>query len=500
MRPQNSSYPSAFFITLAICAGCSQSANDTLPAPTSKPAAASPAPDAPAATAPTSKDAAAAATENAPPAPAPRKRRPEELPKPVVLTPEDWPQYRGANRDGISQAKGLAHKFPAEGPRLVWQTSVGQGYSAPSVVAGNVYLDDYDEKQDEWMVRCLSLADGQEHWRYKVKKNIRPNHGITRSAPATDGAYVISIDPKCEVHCLDARNGELLWKKFLPTDYGSQIPPWYNGQCPLIDGDRVVIATGGRAVMTALKKESGEKIWETENKDEFLLSHSSIMPTVIDGVRQYTYTTLKGAVGVDAETGKQLWYFPWKFSTAVCSMPLPLGDGKFLLTAGYHAQTVVCQVTHSGNEWNVKEVVSLPPPTAGWNSEVHTPVFYRDRIYGIGKKQRGLWTCLDQQGKELWTSERHASFELGGYVLADGMFIVVEGTTGTVHMLDANADHYEELGSCQLLAGPDAWAPPVVSQGRLLVRDMNKLICVDISADAAQNAAPKTASVTTPPK
>ena len=79
-------------------------------------------------------------------------------------------------------------------------------------------------------------------------------------------------------------------------------------------------------------------------------------------------------------------------------------------------------------------------------------------------------------------------------MLADGMFIVVEGTTGMVRLLDANADHYEELGSFQLLTGPDAWAPPVVSHGRLLVRDMAKLICVDISAAAAQTAAPKTAT------
>lgn len=450
-----------------------------------------------------SREEASSAARNGTSSPstsAPRERKPNELPQPVLLTTEDWPQYRGTHRDGISTATGLAHKLPAAGPRIVWQTTVGQGYSAPSVVASNVYLDDYDEQQDEWMVRCLSLANGEEHWRYKVKKNIRPNHGITRSAPATDGGFVISIDPKCEVHCLDARNGELLWKKFLPKDYGTQIPPWYNGQCPLIDGDRVIIATGGRALMAALKKETGETLWETENKDEFLLSHASIMPVDLDGVKQYAYTTLKGTVGVDAQTGKQLWYFPWKFSTAVCSMPLPLGDGKFLLTAGYHAQTVVCQVTHNGNEWTAKEVLSLPPPTAGWNSEVQTPIFYNDRIYGIGKKQRGLWTCLDQQGKELWTSERHAAFELGGYVLADGIFFVVEGTTGTVRMLDANADHYEELGSFQLLSGPDAWAPPVISHGRLLVRDMGKLICVDISADASREATPATAAVTPPTK
>ena len=90
---------------------------------------------------------------------------------------------------------------------MAWQTELGQGYAAPSVMAGRVYLNDYSEAEQEWMVRCLALDDGQELWRYKVKKRIRPNHAITRSAPATDGGFVFAIDPKCELHCLDARDG-----------------------------------------------------------------------------------------------------------------------------------------------------------------------------------------------------------------------------------------------------------------------------------------------------
>jgi outer membrane protein assembly factor BamB len=152
-----------------------------------------------------------------------------------------------------------------------------------------------------------------------------------------------------------------------------------------------------------------------------------------------------------------------------------------LLTGGYHAQTVICQVEREGDEWIADELVSAPPPTQGWNSEVHTPILYRDHIYGIGKKQRGLWTCLDLEANEVWTSEGQASFGLGGYVLADGMFFVLDGNTGALRLLDANADHYEELASCQLLEGPDVWAPPVISQGKLLIRDLGKLICLDIA-------------------
>ncbi|MBX3434630.1 MAG: PQQ-like beta-propeller repeat protein [Pirellulales bacterium] len=410
--------------------------------------------------------------------------RTANLPGPTGLTPEDWPQYRGAARDGVSQATALADSWPERGPRVLWHVPVGQGYSSPAVVAGNVYFNDYDEARNVWMVRRLGLDDGAEAWRYEVPKRIRPNHAITRTAPATDGGFVFAIDPKCELHCLDARDGSLIWKRFFPAAYDSQIPPWYNGQCPLLDGERLIVAPGGRVLMTALDKGSGEPVWETPNPDGHQMSHGSIMPLEIDGVRQYAYLTLKGLVGVDAGDGRLLWEFPWQFNTAVPTTPLPLGAGKLLLTSGYHARTVVCQVRRGADGWSAEEVVSLPPPTGGWNSEVHTPILHRGFVFGVGKKQRGLWTCLDLQGKELWTSRGKAAFGMGGYLLADGKFFVLEDRTGLVRMLDAGSDEYRELARAQVLEGPDVWAPPVISHGKLLIRDLKKLVCLDIAAGA----------------
>ena len=190
----------------------------------------------------TVRPAAPPSVAPAPPTEIPRRAK-ADLPQPLTLTDEDWPQYRGQLRDGTSRASGLLSDWSEQAPQVVWETPVGQGYAAPSVVAGRVYVNDYDEDEQLWMVRCLNLDDGEELWRYEVKKRIRPNHAITRTAPATDGGFVFAIDPKCELHCLDARDGTLIWKKFFPVEYGSQIPAWYNGQCPLIDGDRLIVAT-----------------------------------------------------------------------------------------------------------------------------------------------------------------------------------------------------------------------------------------------------------------
>ncbi|QDU57895.1 PQQ-binding-like beta-propeller repeat protein [Aeoliella mucimassa] len=405
---------------------------------------------------------------------------PEDLPTPVELTEDDWPWFRGQQNDAKvhSQVK-LARSWPAEGPPVLWETTVGEGYSSPSVVGDRVYLNDYNEETKEWMVRCLSFDDGEEQWTYKVKKEIRPNHGITRSAPATDGGFVFAIDPKCELHCLDARNGNLIWKKFLPKLYDSMIPAWYNGQCPLIEGDRVIIAAGGKALLVAFDKATGEPVWETPNPDQQLITHSSVMPVELDGVRQYAYYTMQGLVGIDAETGAMLWQFPWKFSTAVPTTPLALGDGKFLVTSSYGARTAVCQVTHDGDTWKAEELLSLAPPTDGWNSEVHTPIVHNGKIYGVGKKSRGLWTCLDMECNEVWNSRRK-SFDLGGYVLADGMFFALDGRSGALRLIDAEADEYQQLAEAKILSGPDVWAPPVIVRGKLLVRDLGKMLCLDV--------------------
>jgi hypothetical protein len=198
---------------------------------------------------------------------------------------------------------------------------------------------------------------------------------------------------------------------------------------------------------------------------------------------------------VEAATGALLWDFPWQFNTAVATSPLPIGDNKLLLTSGYHARTVIIQLGRDGDVWTAAETASLPAPTEGWNSEVHTPIVYRGNVYGVGKKQRGLWTCLDRDAKELWTSRGRSSFGLGGYLLVDGKFIVLEDKTGIARMLDANADEYKELASAKLFDGPEVWAPPIVSHGKLLVRNLNKLVCFDISSRTMATAGESNGSV-----
>ena len=119
-------------------------------------------------------------------------------------------------------------------------------------------------------------------------------------------------------------------------------------------------------------------------------------------------------------------------------------------------------------------------PGNKWNSEVHTPVLYQNHFFGVGKHKRGLFTCLDLEGNAVWTSEGKATFGLGNYFLADGMFFVLDGDSGMLRLIEASTTEYKELASAQVLSGKEVWGPMALSGGKLVLRDMTKLVCIEV--------------------
>jgi len=203
------------------------------------------------------------------------------------------------------------------------------------------------------------------------------------------------------------------------------------------------------------------------------------MAATLAGTRQYVYNNLFGTVGVDAADGSLLWHHPFKFNVAVAPSPLPLDDDRVLITAGYDAGGAILRIGHDGDSWHVEEVVALPPRL--WNSEIHTPIFHDGHIFSVGRLKRGLLTCLDDEGRLVWTSEGASAFEMGGYLLADGMLFVLEGKTGVLRLVEATPEGYRELAKAQVLSGHDVWGPPALSDGKLVVRDMSRMVCLDVA-------------------
>lgn len=198
------------------------------------------------------------------------------------------------------------------------------------------------------------------------------------------------------------------------------------------------------------------------------------------GVKQYVYGTLKGPLGVSADDGKLLWTLDRKFNVAVAPSPVVVDNEHVFMTASYDAGSVMVRVRREGAGFKAEPVFDFK--NNEWNSEVHTPIAYKNHLYAVGKKKRGLFTCLGMDGQPVWSSDGKASFGLGSYILADGMFFVMEGDTGILHLLEASATEYKELARAQVLAGQEVWGPMALSGGKLVLRDLSKMICVDVGA------------------
>jgi outer membrane protein assembly factor BamB len=391
-----------------------------------------------------------------------------------------WPQFRGPNRDGISpETAPLARSWDAAGPRQLWAVDCGEGYAGVAVRDGRVFLMDYDYDKKQNALRCLSLADGGEIWRYAYTMPVKRNHGMTRTGPAVTNKFVVAMDPKCHVLCLDSATGELRWGLNLGTEFGATVPPWYAGQCPLIDGNAVILAPGGHnALLAAVDLESGRTLWRAPNPHDWKMTHSSVTPMEFAGRRFYVYCGSGGVAGVSAIDGTILWETTaWKISFATVPSPLVLNGGKILLAGGYDAGSLLLQLQDQGGKLLPETVWKLAPEDFG--ATQHTPIFHDGHLFGT--RPNGQFVCLGLNGKVLWASPAGDPFGLGSFLLADGIFYVMNDS-GKLSLVDDSSTRFDLLAQAQVLKGRESWGPMALAGGRLLVRDFTRLVCLDVTA------------------
>ena len=394
--------------------------------------------------------------------------------------PGTWPQFRGPNRDGIStETTSLARVWAPGQPRELWALDVGEGYAGAAILNGRVYLMDYDRDHKQDALRCLSLADGREIWRYAYPVPVKRNHGMSRTVPVVTDKLVVAMGPKCHVVCLNSTTGELVWGLDLVRQYGAIVPPWYAGQCPLIDNGVVVLAPGGDdALLLAVEAETGKVLWRTPNPQSWKMTHSSVMSMEFDGQRMYVYCANKGVVGVSAKDGSILWATPeWKISIATVPSPLPLDGGRIFLTGGYNAGSLMLQLTNDAGRYVPRTAFKLEPQVFG--ATQHTPVHHDNHLYGV--RADGKFTCLSLEGKVVWTSGPGQQFGLGSFVLADGLMFGMNDT-GLLRLFEATPQKYALLAQAQVLAGRESWAPLALAGGRLIARDLTRMVCLEVAA------------------
>lgn len=398
-----------------------------------------------------------------------------------------WPWFRGLQRDGISHADvKLTRSWPESGPPVPWSLSMGEGYAGAVVSDGRAYVLDYDEEAQADTLRCLSLDTGEEIWRNGYPLELTPNHGVTRTTPAIVAERVITLGPRGHVACWDAKTGECDWLIDLALEYGTEVPRWYAGQCPLIDNNQLILAPCGETLMMAVDIETGEPIWQTPNPRQWNMTHSSIVPMQCGEQRTYVYCASGGVVGVSADDGALLWQSTdWVEQFALAPSPVIVPENRVFLSSGYDNKmgSLILQVDPGGDEFQVESIRALEPRE--FNSEHHTPILHDGHIFGIRKRGGGQLVCMDLDGKEVWNSGRDR-FGHGPYMIADGMILAL-GDKGRLVLAEADTREYQPLASYQVFEdGHDVWGPMALAGGRLIVRDMTRMKCLDLRVSSSE--------------
>ncbi len=413
------------------------------------------------------------------------------------VIPGSWPRFRGADYDNISKdPTPLAETWDTAGPPVVWKNELGEGYAGPAVLNGRVYILDYNEKRKADMLRCFSLFSGKELWRTWYNVEFKRNHGYSRTIPAVTDKYVVTIGPRSHVMCVNPIDGRLLWSIDLEKEYGIPgtvkgkiTPEWYSGQCPLIDNDIAVIAPGGRSIMIGVDCATGNVLWKTPNPDSLRMSHTSVMPMTIYGVKMYVYAALGGVCAVAAEgenTGKILWKTTdWNPAITVAS-PVYLGNGEIAVFGSYGAGAARIRISKTESGFNAV-VTDKHKSSEGLASEQHTPIL----------KDGYLWTVLPENAGQLkrqlacystddlinpvWTSGKENRFGkgMGPYILSgDKLFLLDD--EGGLFLFRIGNKKAEQLASKKVMNAVEAWSPMAIAGRYLLLRDSHNLLCLDI--------------------
>lgn len=391
----------------------------------------------------------------------------------------DWPQWRGPNHDGISAETGLLKSWPAGGPPLAWRaTGIGAGFSSVAVVGDRIYT--MGDQADSSHTYALNKADGKIIWSTKIGKPGAPGWGGftgTRGTPTVANGLVFVIDKYDEVVCLNAADGKEKWRKSMKDDFGAKMPEWGFSESPLADGELVIFTPGGmQGTVVALNQKDGKVAWRcAEFKDA--AHYSSLIVAEIGGVRQYIQLTDASVAGIRAKDGALLWKAPRPGKTAVIPTPI-YADNHVYVSSGYGVGCNLFKITQEGDSFKASEV---------YNNKLM--VNHHGGVVKLGANLYGHsdgkgWVCQNfLTGESVWSEK--AQLGKGAVTYADGrLYCVAEDQRGTVALLEASPAGYKETGRFDPpdRSGKQNWAHPVVSGGKLYLRDQDLLLCYDVKA------------------
>jgi len=385
----------------------------------------------------------------------------------------DWPQWRGPDRNGLSKETGLLSQWPRSGPTVAWSAAMlGAGYGSIAVQGDRVYVQGMRNRQS--VVSTLNRADGKVVWvRILGPAGDNDRGPGPRSTPTIDADRVYALSETGDLACLRAADGTVIWQRNILKEFQGGNPNWLLSESPLIDGDHVIVTPGGRgAGVVALDKMSGKTVWVSKELSDGA-GYSSPIVADVGGVRTIMAFTADAGVGVRASDGKLMWRNS-SASNGTANIATPLySDGKVFFTSSYGAGGALLGLRASGNEVRAQEIYF----TRDMRNHHGGVVLVNGYIYGYNDS---ILTCLEfASGKMVW---RDRSVGKGAVTYADGHLYIL-GEDNVVGLVEATPAGYREKGRFSIAdQGLPSWAHPVVSSGRLYIRNQGTLTSYDVRA------------------
>jgi outer membrane protein assembly factor BamB len=424
----------------------------------------------------------------------------------VLGTPaEDWPEWRGKGRLGVWNETGVLQKFPDTGLRIEWRVPVKSGFSGPAVSGGRVYLTDFIETshlKGRERALCLDEKTGKILWTREWDADyiglMETYASGPRATPTVDGDRVYMLGAKGMLHCLNARTGDVIWKKDYVKEYGAEVPTWGATSAPLVDGNLLVCLVGGdrNAKVVAFDKLTGKEVWRA------LASTSEpgyCQPTIVEqaNVRQLIIWHPLAVTSLNPATGSVYWEQPFKIEAGL-SVATPVWSGPLLLVSSFYNGSMMLalddQKPRAEVLWRGKSHSEID--TDGLHALLTTPVIVGDYIYGICSY--GQLRCLNARtGERVWESlelTKERARWASGFLVRHGVRFFINNDRGDLIIAALSPDGYQEISRTKLIKptsnpgnrremGAVNWSHPAYANRHIVARNDTEILRASLAAN-----------------
>jgi len=388
---------------------------------------------------------------------------------------QDWPQWRGPNRDGVVASFAAPKAWPDK-LKTLWKVQVGVGHSSPVVVGKRVYV--HSRQDENEVASCFDLDTGKQMWRdsYPTPYTMNPaavSHGKgPKSTPVVSAGKLYTLGISGVLSCHDAASGKVLWRREFSKVTKGTSPLYGTAMSPIVDQGLVIAHVGGQdsGMLSAFDANTGEVRWSWSGDGP---GYASPIVAEFNGVRQIVTQTQKYIVGVKASSGILLWEIPFE-TEYVQNIVTPVVYKQTLILSGIDKGVFAINVVLRGSKWVTEQV---------WqNQEVSmymsSPVVVGDYIYGFSHKRKGQFFCLDaRNGKTLWTTNGREGDNAAIVAAGQLLFMLTDGA----ELVLARSDPKQfELVKKYTVADSPTWAHPVIIGKTILVKDASSLLLLSI--------------------